>query len=101
MAIEMHSSTDNGIVGSYYRILKSEELMSPGEPVPRTRMLVGFYFSADLRDSKPDAPMFVHEFNFPFTGPGSVACLPDPRPNQYEALMQHEFFANTNATPHL
>lgn len=91
MAIIAPQTAPNFATGDYFRILKEEVLCSPGEPLPRKRVLLGFYASAAARDANTD-PMYVYSIDIPFCD-----ALPDPRPQTYAALMLMDLFANTNA----
>lgn len=93
MAIYAPQTAANGATGNYHRILKAEIICSPNEPVPRYRLLVGFYASESAREANAD-PMYVNAVDIPFSD-----AVPDPRTGLYSLLMESPLFANTNAEP--
>jgi hypothetical protein len=86
----MEHTAANGAKGNYFRVLRIEGICSPGEPVPRWEIWVGFYANQDIRVSVKD-PICQYRVNIPFSD-----LQTDPRngtmPGFYSAMKNYEPF---------
>lgn len=96
MAIIAPQTAENGAVGEYWRILKTELLCGPKEPIPRYHHILGFYASAAQRDQRPELPMWTESI---FVTIADIVARgrPDPRTEHYADIMLDPRFAGTNA----
>ena len=96
MAIIAPQTARNGATGKYWRVLKSELLVGPAEPIPRYHHLIGLYASEYARDVEPLLPMWTESVFVPLAGLVGTG-LPDPREEIYRQIMASPLFAGTNA----
>jgi hypothetical protein len=99
MAIIAPQTAPNYATGNYWKIIKSELLCSPDEPVERMHYVIAFYASEAARHASPNRPLWTESI-FRTIEQIIADGGTDPREGphgMYAQIMKDPRFAGTNA----